>query len=170
MCGVMCGLAVVLMLSGSIIPFATFCAPALAGLLMVPIAMECGMQMGWMSYIAVSILCLLLVPDKEMAGAFLFILGYYPLLKAYLERVHSKILRALAKFAVINTAIFVMYSVLLFLFPIQVLVQEFSGMGKPMLVLLLLMGNLCFWIYDKALVNIVRVYAVKLRPKIKRIL
>lgn len=170
MCGIMCGLAVVLMMSGSIIPFATFCAPALGGLLLIPVAMECGMRMGWLGYLAVSLLCMLLIPDKEMAGAFLFLLGYYPLLKVYLERIRSKVLRILAKTAVVNASIFAMYSVLLFLFPVQVLVQEFSGMGKPMLVLLVVMGNCCFWIYDAALVNIVRIYIVKLQPRIKQIL
>lgn len=170
LCGIMCGLAVVLMMSGNIIPFATFCAPALSGLLMIPVAMECGMRLGWVSYLAVSLLCILLIPDKEMAGAFLFLLGYYPLLKVYLERIHLKLLRILAKAAVVNAAIFAMYGVLLFLFPVQVLVQEFSGMGAPMLVVLLIMGNCCFWIYDAALVNIVRVYVIKLRPRIKQIL
>lgn len=170
MSGVLCGLAVVLMLSGSIIPFATFCAPALSGLLMIPIAMECGMRFGWISYLAVSILSILLVPDKEMAAIFLFILGYYPMLKAYLHRIKSKILRILAKAAVFNGAILAMYSILLFVFPVQALVQEFSSTAKPMLVALLLMGNLCFWIYDAALVNIVRVYTIKLRPRIKKIL
>lgn len=128
------------------------------------------MRLGWVSYLAVSLLCMLLIPDKEMAGAFLFLLGYYPLLKVYLERIHSRPLRILAKTAVVNASIFVMYGVLLFLFPVQILVQEFSGMGKPMLILLLIMGNCCFWIYDAALVNIVKVYIIKLRPRIKQLL
>lgn len=170
MCGILCGLAVVLMLSGSIIPFATFCAPALGGLLMLPIAMECGMKMGWISYLAVSILSLLLVPDKEMAAIFLFLLGYYPLLKAYLQRIKRRPLRILAKAAVFNGSIAAMYGVLLYVFPIGYLVQEYADTAKTMLLLLLAMGNLCFWIYDAALVNIVRVYVIKLRPRIQRIL
>ena len=40
MCGVMCGLSIVMMLSGSIIPFATFCAPAIGGILLMPVAVE----------------------------------------------------------------------------------------------------------------------------------
>ena len=168
MCGIMCGLAVVLMLSGSIIPFATFCAPALSGLLMIPVAMECGMRLGWISYLSVSTLSILIVPDKEMAAIFLFFLGYYPLLKAYLHRIKSKMVRIAAKTILFNASVFAMYGILLFVFPVQYLVNEFADTAKPMLLLMLLLANLCFWIYDAALVNVVRIYAVKLRPRIQK--
>ena len=65
LCGVLCALAMTLMLGGSVLPFATFCAPAMGGILLVPIAMECGMRLAWVSYAALSILSVLFVPDKE---------------------------------------------------------------------------------------------------------
>lgn len=170
LCGVMCGLSIVMMLSGSIIPFATFCAPAISGILLMPVAIECGMRLAWVCYGAISLLALLFVPDKEMAAVFVFLLGYYPLLKAYLQRLKHRPVCIALKAAVFNAAVFAMYGVLLYLFPIQYLVQEFAATAKSMLIVLILLGNVCFWIYDAALTNALRLYLIKLRPKLKQIL
>lgn len=170
MCGVMCGLSIVMMLSGSIIPFATFCAPAIGGILLMPVAVECGMKLAWVCYGAVAALSLLFVPDKEMAAIFVFLLGYYPLLKAYIERAKHPPVRFVVKAAVFNGAVFAMYGALLYLFPLQYIVQEFASTAKPMLALLILLGNLCFWIYDAALANILQLYVIKLKPKLAHIL
>mgnify|MGYP003183890466 FL=1 len=170
MCGVMCGLSIVMMLSGSIIPFATFCAPAIGGILLMPVAVECGMKLAWVCYGAVAALSLLFVPDKEMAAIFVFLLGYYPLLKAYIERAKRRPVRFVVKAAVFNGAVFAMYGALLYLFPLQYIVQEFASTAKPMLALLILLGNLCFWIYDAALANILQLYVIKLKPKLAHIL
>ena len=170
MCGVMCGLSIVMMLSGSIIPFATFCAPAIGGILLMPVAVECGMKLAWVCYGAVAALSLLFVPDKEMAAIFVFLLGYYPLLKAYIERAKNRPVRFVVKAAVFNGAVFAMYGALLYLFPLQYIVQEFASTAKPMLALLILLGNLCFWIYDAALANILQLYVIKLKPKLAHIL
>lgn len=170
MCGVMCGLAVAIMLCGSVIPCATFCAPAIGGLLLMPVAIECGMRMAWVCYGAIGLLTLLLAPDKEMAAIFVFFFGYYPLLKAYLQRIHSRVLRVLLKAIVFNGSVLAMYTVLLYLFPIQYLVEEFAQIAGWMILVLLLLGNLCFWIYDAALVNIVQLYVIKLQAKLRHML
>ena len=41
--GVIGAFALSMMLLGSVIPCATFCAPAISGLLLVPVALECGL-------------------------------------------------------------------------------------------------------------------------------
>lgn len=169
LCGVMCGLAVVVMLSGSIIPCATFCAPAISGFFLLPVAMECGMHLAWVCYAAISLMSILLVPDKEMAAIFVFFLGYYPLLKAYLQRIHNRILRIVIKILVFNGSILAMYTLLLYLFPIQYLVEEFAQTAGWMLMLLLIMANICFWIYDAALVNVLHLYILKLKPRLRNL-
>lgn len=169
LCGVMCGLAVIVMSSGSIIPFATFCAPAVAGILLIPVAIKCGMRLGWTCYAAVSVLAVLLVPDKEIAAVFVFFLGYYPLCKAYLERIRTKILQGAAKLAVFNGSILLMYWVLLRLFSVQYLVQEFSEMGQLFTACLLVLANVCFIMYDLMLRNLLVLYMVKIKPRFKNL-
>ena len=170
MCGVMCGLSIVLMLSGSIIPFATFCAPAMSGLLLMPVAVECGMRLAWVCYGAISALAVLFVPDKEMAAIFVFLFGYYPLLKAYIQRIPGRGLQFLVKAGFFNGAVLAMYGMLLFIFPMPSLVEEFAQTAQWMLAALLVMGNVCFWIYDVALNNVLHVYVLKMQPRLRRML
>lgn len=170
LCGVMCALAMTLMLGGSVLPFATFCAPAVSGVLLVPVAMECGMRLAWVSYAALSMLSVLFVPDKESAFIFVFLLGHYPLLKAYLQRIPWRWLRAVVKTAVFNGLVFACYGLMLYILPIQAIVQEFAQTAPAALAGLLALANLCFWVYDAALNNLIRAYAVRVRPLLRRFL
>ena len=63
LCGVLCALSTVCMLLGGIIPFATFCCPALAAALLTPLLFEAGDKMTLAAYAAVAVLSLLLCPD-----------------------------------------------------------------------------------------------------------
>lgn len=166
--GIFGALATVLMLMGGILPLATFAAPAAAGILLVPVAIEFGLKTGYILYAAIGLLSLFIVPDKEMSLIFVFFLGFYPLLKASIEHIHSHALTYLVKFAVFNFCIIAMYSIVIFLFPIDLIVAEFEGMGVPFAALLLVLGNITFFIYDLAIARIVGVYCKTLRPKLMK--
>ena len=84
-CGMAAALSVALMLLGAVVPVLMFIAPAAASLLIATVCMECGMKMALTAYGAVSLLSLLFVPDKEVALVFVFLLGYYPLVKPKFE-------------------------------------------------------------------------------------
>ena len=170
LCGVICALSVVLMLSGSIIPCATFCAPALAGAMLMVVAMECGMHLAWMCYGAISVLSVLLVPDKELALFFVFLFGHYPLLKAHLQRMHCKPLAWLCKAAVFNLAVVAVYGLLLFVLPMPGLVEEFAQTQSWLLAVLLALGNLCFFVYDAALLSVLQMYVLRIKPRIRHLL
>lgn len=164
--GVFGALALVAMLMGSVFPAATFVAPAISGLLIVPVAVEFGMRAGAAVYAAVSVLSLILVPDRETSLFFIFLLGHYPLLKAYLERLPNRVLRFAAKLAVFNAAALAVYGLLLIVFPVQALIDEFSGAGQVFLAALWIAGNVTFFIYDAAVRRIVAYYCAALRPRL----
>ncbi len=165
LCGILGALAVVVMLMGGVIPFATFVAPAIAGLLIVPIAIEYGLKPGALLYAAISMLALFMAPDKEMALVFVFFLGYYPLAKAKLDQIKSKVVQWSTKFALFNISILTMYSIIVFVFPIAYIVAELEESGLPFLGLLLLMGNATFVIYDIALSRMIGLYLIKFRAR-----
>ena len=71
--GMLCALAVVIMMLGGVIPLATFCCPALAGLMLIPVFVECGEKLSWCAYAAIAALSLILCPDKEAALMLAFI-------------------------------------------------------------------------------------------------
>lgn len=167
--GVFGALAAVLMLMGGILPLATYVAPALAGILIVPVAIEFGMKTGYVLYAAIGLVSLFIVPDKEMSLIFVFFLGFYPLLKAAIERIRSHTVQWAVKLAVFNTCIVGMYGIILFLFPIGAVVAEFESMGIPFAGLLLGLGNVTFVIYDIAVARIVGLYCARFRARLMKI-
>ena len=168
-CGLISALAVVLMLSGGLIPVATYCAPMASAILLLPVLIEYGKKAAWTSYAAVSLIVLLLGVDKEAAFFYLF-LGYYPVLKWEIEKVRKKPLRMLLKLIVFNVSIAVMYAVMGFVLNMDALVAEFTQMGAFLLALFAVLLNLSLLLYDRLLLAMLFLYANKLRPRLKSIL
>lgn len=166
--GVMAGFALTVMLLGGTIPLATFCAPAIGGILVMLAGVECGPRPAWCMYAAVALLSVWLVPDIEMSMIFVCFLGYYPLLWPGLNRIRHPALRWGTKLLLFNGAVLLMYLVLLVVFPVGYLMAEMNGYSRAMVTALLALGNLAFCIYDAALCNVLRLYRVKLQPMLRR--
>ena len=107
-CGMAAALSVALMLLGAVFPIAMFIAPAVASFLIATVCVECGKTMALTAYGAVSLLSLLFVPDKEVALTFVFLLGYYPLVKPRFERIRPPLVRGLCKLLLCNGAVLAM--------------------------------------------------------------
>lgn len=145
--GVMAAVAIVIMALGGMIPMATFVCPMLCMLLLRLVAKQCGSRIGWAWYGAVAILSCLLSPDKEAAAVFAF-LGYYPVIKPKMDTLP---LSWLWKGLLFNVAILSMYGLLIYLFGMAQLIEEFAEMGKIMTVATLVLGNVTFFLLDKVL-------------------
>lgn len=145
--GILAALAVVIMAMGGLIPVATYVCPMLCMLLLQVVAGQCGSRVAWAWYGAVAILGLLMGPDKEAAAVFVF-LGYYPILKPRMDKLPFQ---WLWKGALFNIAILSMYWLLMHLFGMAALASEFQELGTWMLGLLLVLGNLTFFLLDRAL-------------------
>lgn len=145
--GVMAALAVVIMSLGGLIPVATYVSPMLCAVLLQFVMFSCGNRIAWAWYGAVAILAVLLSPDKEAAAVFLF-LGYYPIVKPKLDALRF---RWLWKALLFNISIGLMYFLLLNLLGMAELNAEFAEMGGAMLVILLVLGNVTFFLLDRLL-------------------
>ena len=145
--GMMAALAVVIMCLGGLIPVATFNVPIICMLILAYVLKFCGKRIGWAWYGAVSILGLLLGPDKEAAAIFLF-LGYYPILKPGLDRLKLGIV---LKVLLFNGMILLMYGALIYLMGMQYIAQEYHELGKIMTIFMLVGGNVVFFLLDKVL-------------------
>lgn len=145
--GVTAALAVVVMCLGGIVPLSTYICPMVCCVLLQLIRKPLGQSMSWVWYAAVSLLCLLLGPDKEAAAVFLFF-GYYPIIKSKIDQKPAKTLRKLLLF---NISALLMYALLIHLFGMAALAEEFSQMGIGLLALTLLLGNVCFFLLDRLL-------------------
>ena len=143
----MAALAVVIMSLGGMIPVATYVCPMLCALLLQFVLKLCGSRIAWAWYGAVAILGLLLGPDKEAAAVFVF-LGYYPIVKPWLDR---RRLKWLWKALFFNGTTLLMYWLLMYLIGMEALLEEFQGMGLAMTAVLLILGNVTFFLLDKVL-------------------
>ena len=145
--GVLAALAVVVMSLGTNIPVATYVCPMLCALLLQAVLKACGVRIAWAWYGAVAILSLLLAPDKEAAAVFAF-LGYYPIVKPRLDKTR---LRWLWKGLLFNASVLVMYWLLLRVFGLAQVTEDFEEIGVVMLIVLLILGNVTFFLLDKLL-------------------
>ena len=142
--GMLAALACVIMAMGGLIPVATYVVPVLCMLILKFVSVTCGSRIGWAWYGAVALLGLLLCPDKEAAAVFAA-LGYYPVVKPRLDRCRF---HWLWKGLLFNSSILILYWLLLNLFGLDQLVQDFAGMGIAMTAALLVMGNVVFVLVD----------------------
>ena len=145
--GVLAALAVVIMSLGGLIPIATYVSPMLCAVLLQVVLLFCGVRVAWAWYGAVAILAVLLSPDKEAAAVYVF-LGYYPIVKPRLDHTRPA---WLWKGLLFNVSIGVMYFLLLKIFGMAELGEEFTEFGLGMLAVLLFMGNITFFLLDRLL-------------------
>lgn len=145
--GVTAALAIVIMCMGGLIPVATYVCPMLCCVLCSVVFYSCGRKIAWVWYAAVSILSMLLGPDKEAAGVYL-VLGYYPMLKPILEESR---LSWLWKFLLFQAAVAIMYLGLVHLLGIEAAIGKWDVFALVSVILMLLMGNLVFFLLDRVL-------------------
>ena len=93
LCGVLGALSVVLLLVGAALQIGTYAAPMLAAFLLIPVLDEYGPKYALLLYATVSILSVLLVPELELAFFYVFVIGYYPVLRQQVARIKSTLLR-----------------------------------------------------------------------------
>lgn len=163
LCGVLAALALVCLFLGGAIPVASISCPVLASLVLIPVYLECGPKWGVIWYAVVGGLGLLLAPMKECAVLFIAF-GLYPMLRKPFGRLPVSKLWKLLYF---NTVLFLAYWIMLFLFPIPELQEEFAEIGKWMLVGMILLGNVSFFLYDTLIGRLEVVYIVRIKPKLK---
>lgn len=165
--GMLCALAVVIMMLGGVIPLATFCCPALAGLMLIPVFVECGEKLSWCAYAAIAALSLILCPDKEAALLFAFI-GYYPILRWRLDQLRSRLLRVVAKLGVFNLAVLAMYALSILVLQMDQILREYQEMGIALTIACLLVGNITLLLYDRLIAIMTALYVNRLRGRLMK--
>lgn len=165
-CGITAGLCTAVMLMGYLFPFATYVCPAMASVLLFPIAYEYGAKTSFTVYLAVSFLSFFLVPDYELVFMFVMVFGLFTVIKLPMDRKFKKKANYLLKFIYVNGTLFLSYFILLVIFPVQALLSEFAEYSVGFGALLVVMFDITFFLYDKAIEKMLVIYIYKLRPKL----
>jgi len=164
-CGLVSALSIALMLSGGIIPIATYCVPIGVSIFLLPVCMEFGAKTAWITYLSTALICVLLGIDKEAAFFYVF-LGYYPIVKWHFDRVKRIQLRYVVKIAFFSSAIIVMYLILGYLMNMGALLAEFKQMGVWLSALFLVFFDVCMLLFDRLLLPLAILYVNRLRPRL----
>ncbi len=163
LCGVLGALALVCLFMGGTISVASIACPILASLVLIPVYMERGDKWGMIWYVAVGILGLLLAPMKECAVLFIAY-GNYPMIRKYLGRLPLSVIWKIVYF---NAVLFAAYGIMLYVFPIPQLKDEFAQIGRWMLAVMVVAGNISFRIYDILIGRLEILYILRIKPKLK---
>ena len=153
-------LAVVLLYISCLLPTLQLTVVAVAGILSAAVLIECGPGRAALVWAAVSLLSLLLLPDKSSAVFYLLFFGHYPIVKYELERIDRPLLCWGAKLLCGNVCILLTLWLVSLFFP----EWEFEYAMWIMWLLCLLI----FVLFDLALTRLITFYQFRIRPKIMR--
>ena len=166
--GITASLSLVLLFLLSVFPSATIAAPAVASILMIFLVLELGKGWAFGVYVAVSVLSLMIIPSKEAAILYTVFFGYYPILKAILEKhIHRRPIEWILKillFAVIMTGSY--YLMIRFM---GIEFEEIDKYGKAAIPLLLGVGTVAFVGYDYCLTLFVAQYLRQWQKRFKKL-
>ena len=142
-CGITVALGVIFMLLGSVLGLGMYLVPMLIGMFLTVIGRTYGKKFQILLWLAISLLSFILVASPEQNLMFLGLFGWYPIMRSTLQKL-STVLRVAAKFLIFNFVVIGLECLLiLVLFP--------EALGTTLTILLLILGNITFFVYDLAI-------------------
>lgn len=165
--GIVSALSVTLMLLTAVIPFMTYALPLLAGALLILMVIEINKRWAFIVYVAVSLLAVLVVPDKEAAVFYIAFFGYYPIIKAPLEKHLPNVAEWIVKFLIFNASVVAGY--LVSTYALGIPFDDMGDMGKYGVAVLLVLANAVFLAYDIMLTKFITLYLKKFRKSFRKI-
>lgn len=166
--GICSAVCLLMMFCSSFFPGLSYTIPIFAGFLMVVMIVECSSGWALATYCAVSLLCIFITPNYEASLLFILFMGYYPILKIYLDKHRIHFITPLIKWGVFNLAIVIYYNIFTHIFTTVDMLEDMEMFGKYALLVLWGMAQLCFFVYERCLTVMTEAYIKWFRKKILR--
>ncbi len=161
-CAMLSALGVIFLGAGSLLDVLDLSMAVLASMLCMVAVAEYGGSAPWMIYGVTSILGLILLPVKTPAAFYALFFGFYPIIKARLEKL-PRAISWILKELVFNVCLVLMALAILYLTGITNL-KAFTTLTVIGFTLLF---EAIFVMYDFAITRILKFYLVKLSPRLK---
>ena len=171
--GMTAALSVVLMLP-TIVGLWTYALPAMAGILIMFVIIEIDKKWASGIFIAVSILSLMLLPNKEAAVFYACFFGNYPIFKAIIEKCNMpRVLEYIIKTAFFNATVLLAAFVMVKVFgmPLAELLGtegESAWWVEYALPITLAVANVTFIAFDYLLTVMVTIYLAKWQKRFRK--
>lgn len=140
--------------------------PLVTGLLMIILTRNINKKSAWIVYEAVSIICLLFMPDKECALTYTFFFGFYPIIKEDVDKIKPKVLLWFVRLLIFNSGIIL--SQLICFYVLGIPFDDF--LGKYGIAILIVLANIIYFIYEFLIGRVTVIYDRKYRSKVSRLL
>lgn len=150
----------------SYFPYLTYAIPAVAGLFIMVTVIEINCKWAAGAYLSSAVLVFLLA-EPESKLLYITFFGYYPIVKALLEKFRKPVAEWAVKILLFNSAVLLVYFVFAGAFGVSV--EDFGEWGKYGAIGLLGLGNIVFVLYDIAVSRMAMVYMAVLHPKLKKL-
>lgn len=165
--GVAAALSILFMILAGVTSTLVYAIPMFVGALLLVLVIETGKGFATAVYVAVSVISLLILGNKEAAVMYVAFFGYYPIIKSFLEKHLKPVLCWVIKYIIFNIAMVASYFAVTKIFMISF--EDVEAFGKWALPLLLLAGNVVFVMYDVLLTRLVTIYFYRWQKYIKRV-
>lgn len=150
----------------SYFPYLTYAIPAMAGLFIMVLVIEIDVKWAFAGYLTSAVLTFLFAePESKLMYIFLF--GFYPIVKALIEKLRKPVIEWIIKLCVFLASVLSVYYVFAGLFGITL--EDIDILGKYGIVILLASGAVVFVLYDIAVSRMAMMYMHILHTKIKKI-
>ena len=151
----------------SYFPYLTYAIPAIASIFILIPTLEFGIKWGFLTF-AVAGLITFLVGEPEAKLLFVVFLGYYPVLKELVERHLPKIVQYIIKFVVFNAALVGFYHLSTAI--LNVSADEFNIGFEYGLLIMAILANITFFVYDIALKRLITLYFLRFHDMFSKML
>lgn len=166
--GIVSSLCLLCMFLAGIMPMFYLILPMIAGILIMIIAEEVNLSWAWLTYIAVGILSMFITADKEASLVFIMIFGHFPIIRLHMEKIKLKLLRWLIKLAIFNACAVSFFYVTVYIFGIREMLEEMNEYGRYGAIILLVLCNIIFVLYDLNLYLMYGIYKIKFMPLLRK--
>ena len=154
-------LAVVSLYLGSLLPTGQLGLAALASLFVAAAIIEAGLKSGVSVFIISSAIAMLIIPNRVVPLFYLLFFGYYPIIKSLIEKHKNVFVQWILKILVFNSSLTVIY------FLQKTLIFDIFE-SQPTVIILYLLGNAVFALFDYGYSNVIRLYMELVSKKRKK--
>lgn len=160
LCAIFSAISIVILWLGGLLGDLDLTIAAVTSFVVVIAAIEMGLSYAFAVYLVTSALAALLLPSYFITPCYILFVGYYPIVKALLDR-RPKLIRILCKLLLVNAMFMVLYYLEVKFFGVE---AEMFGMGKEAVFFLTLaLVNVAFLLFDYALGLLITLYYKRFR-------
>lgn len=165
-CALMAALSCVIMLTAWF-PYITYAVPCFASLTIMVVMIEYDKRSAIMTYL-VSLLPIMLFCEAESKLLYLCFMGFYPILKALIEKMKFRFTEYIIKFICFNSGIVILYYISSFVFGVSY--DDLGELGKYGTVVFLVLVNLDFIVYDFCITKMAEFYLLRFHKRVDKML